>query len=159
VRFLLSLIVAVPVIAFIVSFAVTNRGSVTLKIWLFDFSYPVPIYMAVLIPLVLGGAVGVMLGWASASGTRRSARRERRRAQSLARDLEQEKKSRRSIEEKLLDAKAPVGQSATARPAGPTSGQVSPAILPARRPDAATGGVLPPGAARPAGALPGPRQS
>jgi uncharacterized integral membrane protein len=82
-------IIGLPALLVVAIFAVANRQPLTLELWPLPWSVEVPLYLAVLGPLVLGLLIGLLAGWSSGLRSRRHARSERRRADSLARELEQ----------------------------------------------------------------------
>ncbi|MDA8230816.1 MAG: LapA family protein [Magnetospirillum sp.] len=84
----LGWIVAVAIALLSIVFAVSNRQPVALELWPLPWSLTLPLYLAVFGALVLGMAVGAVAAWASGRGTRRRARDQKRRADSLARQLE-----------------------------------------------------------------------
>ncbi len=79
---LLSWILALPVIAVVVSYALSNRQTVETALWPLPFEVSLPLYLLVLGALGLGLVVGGFYGWLSTShGAWRRRRRERRQAQ------------------------------------------------------------------------------
>lgn len=85
---LLSWLIGLPVAVVAVLFAISNRHAVELDLWPLPFSVDLPVYLAVLGPLALGLVAGGLIAWFAAGGSRRAARRERRRAQELERQVE-----------------------------------------------------------------------
>ena len=77
----------VPVAAVAASFAVANRTPATLSLWPLPFEIELPLYVAVLGALALGGVLGAAASWLSAGKFRRRARIEARKARSLEREL------------------------------------------------------------------------
>ena len=77
----------VPVAALAASFAVANRTPATLSLWPLPFEIELPLYVAVLGALALGGVLGAVAAWFSAGKFRRRARTEARKARSLEREL------------------------------------------------------------------------
>lgn len=77
----------VPVAALAASFAVANRTPTTLSLWPLPFEIELPLYVAVLGALALGGVLGAVVSWFSAGKFRRRARTEARKARSLEREL------------------------------------------------------------------------
>ena len=69
----------------VVTFALANRGPVTLSLWPFAEDVTLPIYMAVLGALVLGLVAGGAVSWLPKYRLRRHARSAERRAASLER--------------------------------------------------------------------------
>lgn len=88
---ILGWIVAFPLIVLAMVFAVANRQSVRLDLWPLPWGVDLPAYLAVLGALVLGIVIGIVAMWLSGHGARVSARTNRRRAQSLERQLEAER--------------------------------------------------------------------
>lgn len=88
---LIAWIVALPLVVLAMVFAVANRHSVRLDLWPLPWGVDMPAYLAVLGALVLGIAIGLAAMWLSGHGVRSAARTNRRRAESLARQLEAER--------------------------------------------------------------------
>lgn len=84
---LLGWLLALPVSLLAVVFAVANRNGVRLELWPLPWSLELPVYLAVLGPLVLGLVLGGAIAWIAGHGARASARLHRRRAESLERQL------------------------------------------------------------------------
>jgi len=68
-------------------FAVANRHDLRLQLWPLPWSLDLPVYLAVLVPLVLGMVLGGLAVWVAGHRTRAAARHHRRRAESLERQL------------------------------------------------------------------------
>lgn len=80
-------IVGGPLAILAALFAVANRHDVRLELWPFPWSIDLPVYLAVLAPLVLGLFLGTALSGLKVLAARRRAGIERRRAESLERQL------------------------------------------------------------------------
>ncbi|CAA7611862.1 LapA family protein [Magnetospirillum sp. UT-4] len=80
-------LLALPVAVVVVTFAVANRHDVRLDFWPLPWVLDLPVYLAVLGALAIGLAAGVLLAWAGGHGARARARTEKRRAESLERQL------------------------------------------------------------------------
>ncbi|MGE5546100.1 MAG: lipopolysaccharide assembly protein LapA domain-containing protein [Solirubrobacterales bacterium] len=87
---LLGWIVGLPLALLAVMFAVANRHEVRLDLWPLPWSLEVPVYLATLGSLVGGILVGALIAWASSLPARRRASVQRRRADSLQRQLDAE---------------------------------------------------------------------
>lgn len=85
---LLAWIVGLPLAVVAAAFAVANRAEIHFDLWPLPFGVDVPGYLAVLGPLAIGLAFGVLLGWVSAVKARLRAGEQRRRAESLQRQLD-----------------------------------------------------------------------
>jgi uncharacterized integral membrane protein len=68
-------------------FAGSNRGTVALAWWPFGFVVELPLYLALLGAVVLGGLTGAALAWHAGRSRRREARRRGRRITALEREL------------------------------------------------------------------------
>jgi len=80
--------VGIPLILLIALFAISNRAAVHLELWPLPFEpVDLPAFLAVLLPLVVGLVGGVTLSWVAATPTRRLARDQARRIESLERQL------------------------------------------------------------------------
>ncbi len=80
---LIGWLLALPVSLLAAVFAVANRHDLRLQLWPLPWSLDLPVYLAVLGPLVLGG----LAVWVAGHRTRAAARHHRRRAESLERQL------------------------------------------------------------------------
>lgn len=85
---LFAWIVALPLAALAAVFAAANRGEIRFDLWPLPFSVELPAYLAVLGPLGLGLLLGLIFGWSAAIKARLRAGEQRRRAESLARQLD-----------------------------------------------------------------------
>ena len=68
-------------------FAVANRQEIHFDLWPLPFGLDMAAYLAVLVPLALGLVTGAVLMWLAGTRLRLRARAERRRAESLQRQL------------------------------------------------------------------------
>lgn len=78
---------ASPIALLVVVFAVANRHDVRLEFWPLPWAVDLPVYLVVLGVLALGLVLGGLVMWLSGHGARRRAREQRRRAESLERQL------------------------------------------------------------------------
>lgn len=83
----LGWLLAIPVALLIVVFAVANRHEVRLDLWPLPWAMDLPVYLAVLGALAKGIVIGAVAMWLSGFRARRNAREQRRRAESLDRQL------------------------------------------------------------------------
>ncbi|MBC7906043.1 MAG: DUF1049 domain-containing protein [Rhodospirillaceae bacterium] len=81
-------LLAFPLIVLAVVFAVANRHELRLELWPLPWVLDLPVYLAVLGALLLGMIVGAVVTWLSGHRARANARLQRRRAESLERQLE-----------------------------------------------------------------------
>ena len=110
---LIRLIVSLVLLAFAaacVLFAMLNHEAVTVDL-VID-RVPVPLFLLTLVPLVLGVLIGWFLAWVKAGKTRRDKRREEKRA----RDLEREVGSMRARETEAKRRQATPAMTPTAAP-------------------------------------------
>lgn len=84
---LIGWLLALPLSLLAVVFAVANRHGLRLELWPLPWSLELPVYLAVLGPLVLGMVLGGVIVWLAGHGSRAAARHHRRRAESLERQL------------------------------------------------------------------------
>lgn len=70
----LSWIVTIPITLLVVSFALSNRETAELGLWPFDVTVSTPLFVAVLLPFLLGMALGGFVSWALSVPARRQAR-------------------------------------------------------------------------------------
>ncbi|RAU21625.1 DUF1049 domain-containing protein [Paramagnetospirillum kuznetsovii] len=84
---LLTWLLGLPLAVVATVFAVANRQDVRFDLWPLPFGVDVAAYLAVLGPLALGLVMGAVLVWLSGTGARLRARADRRRAESLERQL------------------------------------------------------------------------
>lgn len=83
----LGWLLALPLSVLAAVFAVANRHDLRLQLWPLPWSLDLPVYLAVLVPLVLGMVLGGLAVWLAGHRTRAAARLHRRRAESLERQL------------------------------------------------------------------------
>lgn len=84
----LAWIIGLPLALLVTVFAVANRAAIRFELWPLPFTVDLPGYLAVLGPLVLGLVFGFALGTASGLKARMKAGEQRRRAESLRRQLD-----------------------------------------------------------------------
>ncbi len=86
-RWFFSVLIAAPFALLVVLFAVSNRDTVTVKLFPLPFALDMPLYLAVTATLMLGVLAGAVLAWLMGHRARRTARLERKRAQQLEKEL------------------------------------------------------------------------
>lgn len=80
--------IGVLIIAAVVGlFAASNAGTVTLAFWPLPYLANAPLYLAVLVSLLFGIAIGALAAWIRGSRRRRELRECRRQNAALAREL------------------------------------------------------------------------
>jgi len=82
-------LVTAPVALVLVVFALSNRGTVDLNFWPFDFVLEAPIYLLVLLLLVIGFALGEFVAWIMRGSHRRERRVQAKRITALERELQE----------------------------------------------------------------------
>lgn len=82
-------IIALPIVAIAMAFAVSNHESVTIDLWPAPYRLDIPLYIAVTGALLLGFIVGVTWGWVGSLRARNRARNEAKRADKLAAENEE----------------------------------------------------------------------
>ncbi len=80
-------LIGLPLAVVATVFAVANRQEIHFDLWPLPFGLDVAAYLAVLAPLALGLVIGGGLVWLSGTTRRLRARQDRRRADSLERQL------------------------------------------------------------------------
>ena len=80
-------LLGLPLAVAVTVFAVANRQEIHFDLWPLPYGIDVPAYLAVLGPLALGLTLGALLVWLTGTGGRLRARADRRRAESLERQL------------------------------------------------------------------------
>ena len=85
---LLAWIIGLPLAVLATVFAVANRAEIHFDLWPLPFGIELPAYLAILAPLALGLLLGLVLGGLSGLGARLRAAEQRRRAESLQRQLD-----------------------------------------------------------------------
>ncbi len=83
----LGWIIGGPLALLAAIFAVANRHDLRLDLWPLPWSLDLPVYLAVLGALGLGLILGLVMAWAAGHRARHAARQQRRRADSLERQL------------------------------------------------------------------------
>ena len=81
------LLITLPIAVVVVSFAVSNRGSVALEFWPLPGDMLLPVYLMVLAPLVVGFLIGAFIAWLSAGKHRELARMRKNKLDELGRRL------------------------------------------------------------------------
>ncbi len=102
----LTWIITIPVALVLISFAVTNRGFVTVGLWPLPFEVDLPLYLLVLGVLIVGFLAGGFLSWLGGGRHRSLARRRAERIDRLtaevrrlrARQAEADEAARRTAE-------------------------------------------------------------
>ncbi len=77
-------IIALPIIAIAMAFAVANHDVVTISLWPLAYRIEVPLYIAVTGALFFGFLVGITYGWVGSLRARHRARTEAKRADKLS---------------------------------------------------------------------------
>jgi putative membrane protein len=77
-------VIALPIIAIAMAFAVANHDSVTISLWPLAYRIEIPLYIAVTGALFLGFLVGIIYGWLGSLRVRHRARNEAKRAEKLS---------------------------------------------------------------------------
>jgi lipopolysaccharide assembly protein A len=85
---ILAWLIGLPLAVLVTVFAVANRAEIRFELWPLPFTVDLPGYLAVLGPLALGLAFGFTLGAASGLKARLRSGEQRRRAESLQRQLD-----------------------------------------------------------------------
>lgn len=95
----LSWIITLPIAVLAVLFAISNRDPVALALWPLPFQIAVPVFVAVLVPLVLGFLLGGLVAWAGSLHWRRLARRRGQRLAALGDEVKQHRERERRVAE------------------------------------------------------------
>jgi len=90
--------------AVVILFTISNRTTVILDFWPLPFFLPTPLYRVVLAAAFLGFIFGGLVAWISAGSARSRARREKRRASNLEKDLTTLQDKIGALEDKNKDA-------------------------------------------------------
>lgn len=107
-------LIAGPLTALAVLFALSNRASVELSIWPLPFTLPAPVYLVALGGLAVGFLAGGVVAWFGAGRIRARARSAERTVR--ARDVELEDLRRKVKEAEIAQARQTAGPSAPSRP-------------------------------------------
>ncbi|WP_207482114.1 lipopolysaccharide assembly protein LapA domain-containing protein [Arenibaculum pallidiluteum] len=118
---ILSWLVAIPVALVAISFALSNRDLVTLSLWPLPFTLDLPVYLVGLAGILVGFVAGGLVAWLGQHGSRSAARRERRRAERLAGELEAARKARADADRRLNEAARQVSQATALLPHDPAA--------------------------------------
>lgn len=84
---ILAWLIGLPLAVVVAVFAVANRQEIRFDLWPLPFDLEIAAYLAVLVPLAVGLLSGALLVWLSTAPGRLRARRDRRRSESLERQL------------------------------------------------------------------------
>lgn len=84
----MRLILFAPLAALVVLFALSNRQMVDLRLWPLDFTWSVPLSLAVLLPAAAAFFLGAAIVWLSDLPARRRGWSAQRRAAALQQDLD-----------------------------------------------------------------------
>lgn len=85
---ILSWLVGLPFAVIVVVFALSNRGGVALAFWPFEEGLNLPVYLAVLAPLLVGFVLGFAMASVRGVKHRVAARRHAKRVAVLEQELE-----------------------------------------------------------------------
>ncbi len=80
-------IIALPIIAIAMAFAVSNAQSVTISLWPLPYRLEMPLYSVVTGALFLGLVTGLIYGWIASLRLRRRTHSETRRADGLESEI------------------------------------------------------------------------
>jgi len=119
---LLYWLIAGPLIAFSILFALSNRGVVELSVWPLPFALPAPVYVVALGGLAVGFFAGGIVAWFGAGRTRGRARAAERALR--RREVELEDLRRKVKEAEVAEARQ---KAATSTPAQPKTRLPAPA--------------------------------
>jgi putative membrane protein len=101
-KYLWWIVLAVVAVALIL-FAVSNRETVSLSLWLLPgAAIELPLYLLVLATLLVGFVIGDLTGWIGGWRWRREARRGRERIAMLEREIESERAQRAAARAPLV---------------------------------------------------------
>ncbi len=109
---LIRWLVMLPFAALVISFAVSNLESVTVRLQPFPFALETPLYLLVLLGALASFFVGAAVVWPSAVGARRRARRaaeQSARAEAEVGDLKQKLAAAEARAEAASTPPAPAG--------------------------------------------------
>lgn len=107
-------LIAGPLTALAVLFALSNRETVELSIWPLPFTLPAPVYLVALGGLAVGFFAGGIVAWFGAGRIRGRARSAERTVR--ARDVELEDLRRKVKEAEIAQARQSAGPSNPSRP-------------------------------------------
>ena len=83
-----SWILTLPLSLIVIVFALSNRESVTINLWPFELTQPIPLFLILLGALFIGFITGGSIAWLAQSGKRRAGRRARREAKQLSDEVQ-----------------------------------------------------------------------
>lgn len=115
---LLSWIITIPLALVLISFAVSNRQEVVLRLWPLPFELQMPLFLAVLGALVLGFVAGGFVAWNADRPYRRTAKLQTKRVEHLDRELQAAHRREQEAEQRLVELR----REATAALAAPDQG-------------------------------------
>lgn len=84
-----SWIITIPLAAVAISFAVSNRETVEVALWPFPATAQISVFIAVLLPALIGFLLGGIVVWLSGGPTRRRARHQSHELDALSRELKE----------------------------------------------------------------------
>ncbi|MGO1119906.1 LapA family protein [Rhodovibrionaceae bacterium A322] len=102
----ISWLITLPLLILGVVFALANRQVVDLSLWPLDSAVEVPLYLAVLVPLVIGYLLGGIAVWLGAGGKRRLARREHRELEQIKQETARQQQTTPASGPALADKSA-----------------------------------------------------
>ena len=88
---LVSSLITIPTTIVVILFAISNRGTVEVRLWPLPAEVDTPIYVLALVTLALGVLFGGVVAWLSGGAQRRRLRQAERRAARLETELSQTK--------------------------------------------------------------------
>ena len=91
-------LITAPLLVFAASFAISNRGDVTLSLLPLPFEITVPLAAVGLIGLLLGAVIGMLITWANGS-------KARSRARATVREVDAKRREISQLNEDLKNAK------------------------------------------------------
>ena len=112
-------IIALPIIAFAMAFAVSNHESVAISLWPFAYRLEIPLYIAVTGGLFFGFLAGLIYGWIGSLTFRRRAHNAAKQVVKLQTETDELRRKLAQAEnssvQSLAQANAPVAPSQTTR--------------------------------------------
>ncbi|MEK9672191.1 MAG: hypothetical protein VW268_06765 [Rhodospirillaceae bacterium] len=123
-RKILSWIVLLPLIAVLVSFSLSNRDALVLRLWPTDLEVTAPAFIVGLAGIFVGFLWGAAALWLSGGEARRRARQNARAAGEREREVTRLKRDIQALEDKLKSqSDAPPAATLPAVTAGPPQSQ------------------------------------
>lgn len=80
-------LITAPLLVFAISFAISNRGDVSLSLLPLPFEITLPVAAVGLIGMLIGAIIGMAIAWANGGKTRSRARAAERSADGKAREV------------------------------------------------------------------------